>query len=56
MPDTVLRPYIEFREVSKAFGDNVVLDRVSFGDRLHSGTKRCGQIGVAAPHYGFLEA
>jgi len=23
-------PYIEFREVSKAFGDNVVLDRVSF--------------------------
>jgi phospholipid/cholesterol/gamma-HCH transport system ATP-binding protein len=30
MPDTVLRPYIEFREVSKAFGDNVVLDRVSF--------------------------
>jgi len=30
MPDTVQRPYIEFREVSKAFGDNVVLDRVSF--------------------------
>ena len=29
MPDPV-RPYIEFREVSKAFGDNVVLDRVSF--------------------------
>lgn len=25
-----LEPYIEFREVSKAFGDNVVLDRVSF--------------------------
>jgi phospholipid/cholesterol/gamma-HCH transport system ATP-binding protein len=24
------QPYIEFREVSKAFGDNVVLDRVSF--------------------------
>src|SRR5580658_5114572 len=23
-------PYIEFRDVSKAFGDNVVLDRVSF--------------------------
>src|SRR3984957_20545964 len=23
-------PYIEFREVSKAFGDNVVLDHVSF--------------------------
>ena len=23
-------PYIEFRDVSKAFGDNVVLDHVSF--------------------------
>ncbi len=30
MPDTVQRPYIEFREVSKAFGENIVLDRVSF--------------------------
>jgi phospholipid/cholesterol/gamma-HCH transport system ATP-binding protein len=30
MPDTNQRPYIEFREVSKAFGDKVVLDRVSF--------------------------
>jgi len=31
MPDdTTPEPYIEFREVSKAFGDNVVLDRVSF--------------------------
>ncbi|MFY9789782.1 MAG: ATP-binding cassette domain-containing protein [Candidatus Sulfotelmatobacter sp.] len=30
MPETASRPYIEFREVSKAFGDNVVLDRVSF--------------------------
>jgi phospholipid/cholesterol/gamma-HCH transport system ATP-binding protein len=30
MPDTVQQPYIEFREVSKAFGENVVLDRVSF--------------------------
>src|ERR1700691_3190437 len=29
MPDPV-KPYIEFREISKAFGDNVVLDRVSF--------------------------
>jgi phospholipid/cholesterol/gamma-HCH transport system ATP-binding protein len=29
MPDPV-RPYIEFREVSKAFGDKIVLDRVSF--------------------------
>jgi phospholipid/cholesterol/gamma-HCH transport system ATP-binding protein len=28
--DTRPEPYIEFREVSKAFGDKVVLDRVSF--------------------------
>jgi phospholipid/cholesterol/gamma-HCH transport system ATP-binding protein len=31
MPDeTKPAPYVEFKEVSKAFGDNVVLDRVSF--------------------------
>jgi len=30
MPDTAPHPYIEFREVSKTFGDKVVLDRVSF--------------------------
>ena len=31
MPDDLKpAPYIEFRDVSKAFGDNVVLDRVSF--------------------------
>src|ERR1700731_4556695 len=30
MPETSARPYIEFREFSKAFGDNVVLDRVVF--------------------------
>src|SRR5579862_3739916 len=31
MPDdSKLAPYIEFRDVSKAFGDNVVLDQVSF--------------------------
>ncbi|MGA8270283.1 MAG: ATP-binding cassette domain-containing protein [Candidatus Sulfotelmatobacter sp.] len=30
MPETVVHPYIEFREVSKAFGENAVLDRVSF--------------------------
>jgi phospholipid/cholesterol/gamma-HCH transport system ATP-binding protein len=30
MPETVVHPYIEFREVSKAFGDKLVLDRVSF--------------------------
>jgi phospholipid/cholesterol/gamma-HCH transport system ATP-binding protein len=28
--ENLQRPYIEFREVSKAFGDKVVLDRVSF--------------------------
>src|SRR5580704_10978792 len=30
MPDPAPQPYIEFREVSKAFGDKPVLDRVSF--------------------------
>src|SRR5271163_297265 len=30
MPDPVQQPYIEFREVSKAFGEKAVLDRVSF--------------------------
>lgn len=30
MPETVQRPYIEFRDVSKAFGEKVVLDRVNF--------------------------
>jgi phospholipid/cholesterol/gamma-HCH transport system ATP-binding protein len=30
MPDTPQGPYIEFREVSKAFGEKVILDRVSF--------------------------
>src|ERR1700683_506136 len=30
MPETVIHPYIEFREVSKVFGENAVLDRVSF--------------------------
>src|SRR5580692_3186133 len=31
MPDeTKPEPYVEFKAVSKAFGDNVVLDRVSF--------------------------
>src|SRR6202046_5976918 len=29
MPNPI-QPYIEFRDVSKAFGDKVVLDRVSF--------------------------
>jgi phospholipid/cholesterol/gamma-HCH transport system ATP-binding protein len=30
MPDTPQAPYIEFREVCKAFGEKVILDRVSF--------------------------
>lgn len=30
MPETLNHPYIEFREVSKAFGEKAVLDRVSF--------------------------
>jgi phospholipid/cholesterol/gamma-HCH transport system ATP-binding protein len=30
MPEAVNLPYIEFRQVSKAFGDKTVLDRVSF--------------------------
>jgi len=30
MPESEVHPYIEFREVSKAFGEKVVLDRVSF--------------------------
>jgi len=30
MPETIQRPYIEFREITKAFGEKVVLDHVSF--------------------------
>ena len=30
MPEAVIRPYIEFREISKAFGEKAVLDRVTF--------------------------
>src|SRR5712675_1322611 len=30
MPETAQKPYIECREVSKAFGEKIVLDRVSF--------------------------
>jgi phospholipid/cholesterol/gamma-HCH transport system ATP-binding protein len=30
MPETVSQPYIEFRQVSKAFGEKAVLHRVSF--------------------------
>lgn len=47
MPDdSKLAPYIEFRDVSKAFGDNVVLDHVSFN--VMSGETVCilGRSGV----------
>jgi ABC-type transporter Mla maintaining outer membrane lipid asymmetry ATPase subunit MlaF len=30
MPEAANNPYIEFRDISKSFGDKVVLDRVSF--------------------------
>src|SRR5260370_30477942 len=30
MAENIQKPYIEFREVSKAFGENIVLDRVTF--------------------------
>src|ERR1700722_2617094 len=30
MPETPQKPYIEFREVCKAFGEKIILDRVSF--------------------------
>jgi phospholipid/cholesterol/gamma-HCH transport system ATP-binding protein len=47
MPDSSqTAPYIEFRDVSKAFGDNVVLDHVSFN--VMSGETACilGRSGV----------
>ena len=54
-------PYIEFRDVSKAFGDNVVLDRVSF--EVNAGETVCilGRSGVGKSvslHHimGFLKA
>src|ERR1700688_4240398 len=61
MPETSTRPYIEFREISKAFGDNVVLDRVSFN--VMPGETVCilGRSGVGKPVslqliMGFLKA
>jgi|SRR5271154_2892933 len=46
MSETINHPYIEFREVSKAFGENAVLDRVSFN--VMSGETVCilGRSGV----------
>src|ERR1700688_1656218 len=46
MPETSTRPYIEFREISKAFGDNVVLDRVSFNVMLGETVCIWGRSGV----------
>jgi phospholipid/cholesterol/gamma-HCH transport system ATP-binding protein len=39
-------PYIEFHEVSKAFGDNVVLDHVSFNVRAGETVCILGRSGV----------
>src|SRR3954454_5831780 len=41
-----MAPYIEFREVSKAFGDNVVLDRVSFDVQVGETVCILGRSGV----------
>jgi phospholipid/cholesterol/gamma-HCH transport system ATP-binding protein len=46
MTDSVQRPHIEFREVSKAFGDKVVLDRVSFDVMLGETVCILGRSGV----------
>ncbi len=46
MPETVSRPYIEFREVSKAFGDKPVLDRVTFDVRAGETVCILGRSGV----------
>ncbi len=42
--DTNLKPYIEFKDVSKAFGDNVVLDRVSFYAPYKSDPERWARV------------
>src|SRR5690348_9793906 len=54
-------PYIEFRDVSKAFGDNVVLDHVSFDVMPSETVCILGRSGVGksvALHHimGFLKA
>ena len=56
-----LGPYIEFKDVSKAFGDNHVLDprqlqRDARRDHLHSGPQRCGQVGLVDEHHGISQA
>src|SRR5246500_5677019 len=56
----LMPPYIEFRDVSKAFGDNVVLDHVSFNVRAGETVCILGRSGVGksvALHHimGFLK-
>lgn len=46
MPETLNHPYIEFREVSKAFGEKPVLDRVSFNVMLAETVCVLGRSGV----------
>ena len=53
-------PYIAFENVCKSFGDFVVLKDVSFyvklgRDAVHSGAKRCGEVGIAADLDGISE-
>jgi phospholipid/cholesterol/gamma-HCH transport system ATP-binding protein len=59
--DPQAAPYIEFREVSKAFGDKAVLDHVSFNVRLGETVCILGRSGVGKSvslHHimGFLKA
>ncbi len=46
MPESVASPYIEFREVSKSFGSNHVLDHVSFDVRVGETVCILGRSGV----------
>src|SRR6202051_5172740 len=61
MPQTVQKPYIDLREGSKAFGEKVILDRVSFN--VNPGETLCilGRSGVGKSVslqllMGFLQA
>ncbi len=55
------RPYIQFDNVSKAFGENVVLRDVSFDVKAGEtvcilGRSGVGKSVVVAPHHGISEA